>query len=114
MTDTGDSAHVAEDAVASGDAIAVPTLAGLIDGLAVTLLQGTAVAKAGASLGAETVRILLGRSEVAPESGDWRFKDPTWSENPAYLRIAQFYLAWCGAVDTVLGDLAGATSPHRA
>ena len=78
--------------------VAVPTLAGIAEGVAATLLQGSAIAKAGVTLGAELTRIALGRSEVCPERGDWRFKDPTWSENPIYKRVAQTYLASCQAV----------------
>jgi polyhydroxyalkanoate synthase subunit PhaC len=114
MPETQNPSEVAEDAVASGDDVALPTLAGLVDGLAATVLRGTAMAKAGVVLGTESARIALGRSEVAPQRGDWRFKDPTWSSNPVYRRIGQLYLAWCAAVDSVLDDVEQTTDPHRA
>ncbi len=49
----------------------------------------------------ELVRIASGRSEIAPERGDWRFRDPTWRENPAYHRLMQSYLAWAAEVQEV-------------
>lgn len=114
MAKTHELSEAAEVAVAGGDPIAVPTLADLADGVAATLLQGSAVAKATVSLSAELVRIGLGRSDVCPEKSDWRFKDPTWSNNPFYKRIAQSYLASCQAVDTVLDHVDGAGNRHRA
>jgi polyhydroxyalkanoate synthase len=52
------------------------------------------------ALGAEWGRILAGRSEVAPDPRDWRFRHEAWSTNPLYKRLGQSYLAWS---DTVLG-----------
>ncbi len=59
----------------------------------------------GVSLGAELVRIGLGRSELAPERGDHRFKDATWSDNLYFRRLLQSYLAWCRSVDVVVDSL---------
>lgn len=47
--------------------------------------------------------IAFGRSEIAPEAGDARFRDSAWSENPMYRRVGQAYLAWTRALDTWLG-----------
>jgi polyhydroxyalkanoate synthase len=63
------------------------------------------MARASTTLSAELVRILLGRSGLRPERGDWRFKDPTWNDNPVYRRLAQTYLASCGAADTMLEEI---------
>ncbi|MCA1844146.1 MAG: poly-beta-hydroxybutyrate polymerase, partial [Actinobacteria bacterium] len=68
-----------------------------IGGGLVSLLRaavGPAGIKAGLGLGAESVKIALGRSEVEPPKGDKRFADPTWTENPGYRRVKQGYLAW--------------------
>jgi polyhydroxyalkanoate synthase len=46
-------------------------------------------------------KILLGRSELEPARGDWRFKDPAWRENPAYRRLAQTYLASARALERI-------------
>ena len=45
---------------------------------------------------------MRGASEIAPERGDWRFRDPTWRENPAYHRLMQSYLAWSAEVQEVV------------
>ena len=109
-----DPSQVAEDAIAAADPVAIPSLGGIVDGVAGALLQGTSVAKAAVGLGAELTRIAIGRSDVVPARGDWRFKDATWSTNPVYKRIAQSYLATCGAVDKVLDDMESSGDWHRA
>jgi polyhydroxyalkanoate synthase len=53
-------------------------------------------------LARESVRILRGSSEIAPERGDWRFRDPTWKDNPAYRRLMQIHLAWAREVSEVV------------
>ena len=105
---------VAEDAIGGAEPVAVPTLAGLADGIFATLLQGSAVAKAAVDVSAELVRVALGRSKVSPDKSDWRFKDPTWSENALYKRLGQSYLATCRAVDEVLDVVEASSNQHRA
>jgi len=115
MTDDEPTLRVVpEDAGGSSEAIAMPTSAALAGAIGATLLQVSAVARATVSLSAALVRIALGRSEICPERDDWRFKDPTWSENPLYKRTAQTYLAACQAVESVLDDVDAAGSPSRA
>jgi polyhydroxyalkanoate synthase subunit PhaC len=46
-----------------------------------------------AALVRELIGVLAGRSTRAPEPGDRRFQDPTWSENPFYRAWLQSYLA---------------------
>ncbi len=58
--------------------------AGRTGSLGRVLIGCSAAARAGVSLGAELVRIGLGRSELAPERGDKRFRDATWSDNVYY------------------------------
>jgi len=55
-----------------------------------------------ARLAREAVRIARGRSEIAAPRQDWRFRDPTWRENPLYRRLMQLYLAWTEEVETVV------------
>jgi polyhydroxyalkanoate synthase subunit PhaC len=62
------------------------------------------VARRGAGLAAELTKVALGRSEVMPEKGDRRFKDPAWLGNPAFRRIAQSYLAAGAAADGLVQD----------
>jgi polyhydroxyalkanoate synthase len=70
--------------------------------LARAATHGGNAVKAGIGLSIEAVRIGLGRSEVAPAKGDNRFADPTWSDNPIYRRVKQGYLAWSGAIDSIV------------
>ncbi len=114
MTAIHTPSQVAADAAAAGDPTSLVSAAGVADGVAATLLQGSAVAKAGVGFTAELARIALGRSEVSPHRSDWRFKDPTWSQSPAYKRLAQVYLAACEAVDKVVADLERSGPGQRA
>jgi polyhydroxyalkanoate synthase len=61
------------------------------------------VAGRGVGLAGELGRIVRGRSEMAPPKGDRRFKDPAWSTNPAFRRLAQAYLAAGETVDDLIG-----------
>jgi hypothetical protein len=75
------TAH-AEEADAVGEPQAVPAISGAREGAASTLLHGAAFGKAGVGLGADLVRIALGRSEIDFNRSDWRLKDPTWTGIP--------------------------------
>jgi len=55
-------------------------------------------------LGAELARVGAGRSFIEAPKGDWRFKDETWSSNPAYRRLMQSYLACAQTLTTALAD----------
>ncbi len=48
--------------------------------------------RAVAGVGLELGKIAIGKSTVAPEPKDWRFKNPAWTKNPAYRRLGQTYL----------------------
>jgi polyhydroxyalkanoate synthase subunit PhaC len=79
----------------------VPGLAG-IKAVAKLATRPRTVGRGGAGLASELARIAVGRSEVAPDKSDRRFKDPAWSGNPAYKRLGQSYLATAETIDTVL------------
>jgi polyhydroxyalkanoate synthase len=51
-------------------------------------------AKHVAHFAVELKNVLFGTSELQPDSGDRRFADPAWSQNPLYKRYLQTYLAW--------------------
>ena len=51
-------------------------------------------AKHVAHFAVELKNVLFGTSELQPDSGDRRFVDPAWSQNPLYKRYLQTYLAW--------------------
>jgi polyhydroxyalkanoate synthase len=55
-----------------------------------------------ASLAGEAIKITAGRSAIAPDRKDWRFADPTWSENGLYRRVMQYYLAWAESMEATV------------
>jgi polyhydroxyalkanoate synthase len=63
-----------------------------------------AVVSRGARLAAELAKVAAGRSELAPDKGDRRFRDPAWGSNPAFRRLLQGYLAAGRAVDGLICD----------
>jgi polyhydroxyalkanoate synthase len=53
----------------------------------------------------EAFRIAAGLSDLAPDKGDHRFDDPTWSNNPFYKQAMQSYLSVRNALDEWVRDL---------
>jgi polyhydroxyalkanoate synthase subunit PhaC len=45
------------------------------------------------AFGGDLIRILTGKSDLAPDAKDKRFKDPAWQYNPFFRAGAQYYLA---------------------
>lgn len=99
---------------ASGEVIGLPSLAEAIGGLAAAVGQGRVVAREAVALGGELARVVAGRSEIAPEKGDRRFSDPTWTQNPLYARIGRGYLAADRAVHNVVEQLSESGDDRRA
>ncbi len=62
------------------------------------------VARRLAGLAGELGRVTIGRADIAPERGDRRFADPTWSENPVFRRLMQGYLAVGETLETLIRD----------
>ncbi len=97
-----DPPPAAEESVESGEDAGTLKVGALL-GTAVRLVtQVPAVARAGGRLAGELTRVGIGRSELAAPRGDWRFTDPTWTENPGYLRLMQGYLAVGEALDEIV------------
>ena len=48
--------------------------------------------------------VLAGRSGIAPASGDRRFADPAWSDNPACQRLMQVYLTATAAARRLVDE----------
>lgn len=67
-------------------------------------LRPQALARRGLGFAAELGKVAAGRSELAPEKGDRRFKDKGWKLNPALRRLLQAYLATGQAVDGLISD----------
>jgi polyhydroxyalkanoate synthase len=59
-----------------------------------TMAQPVAVMEQHATLVRELISVLAAHSTLAPEPGDRRFQDPTWSTSPLYRAWMQGYLAW--------------------
>ncbi|MDQ1538524.1 MAG: poly[(R)-3-hydroxyalkanoate] polymerase subunit PhaC [Actinomycetota bacterium] len=93
------------DAVGGTDPSPVPSARELFGSLTSLLSQGSVVGHEAKTLAEELVRIGLGRSEVAPQRGDGRFRDPAWQENAVFHRLEQAYLATCQASDNLVDTL---------
>jgi polyhydroxyalkanoate synthase len=91
--------------IEAGEAIGVPTVTLLLQGLGMTLAQPRGVARETRRLAADTVRILAGKSDRVPAQGDRRFADPAWAQNPAFRRLCQEYLSLCESVGHLVDDL---------
>ena len=83
--------------VENGEAVGLPSVGGLVRGLAFTLAQGRPVRREATRLARECARIARGTEEHLPSPRDKRFADPAWSLNPVYRRLSQAYLAAGGA-----------------
>jgi polyhydroxyalkanoate synthase subunit PhaC len=88
----------AQEAAGGGEALGAMRLNALA-GSGLRALRHPGTIRGAARLTRETLRIVRGSSEVAPERHDWRFRDATWRENPAYRRLMQFYLAWSHEIE---------------
>ena len=93
--------------VEAGEAIGIPTVTLLLQGVGMTLAQPHSVARETRRLAGDTLRILAGKSDRAPAKGDRRFADPAWAQNPAFRRLGQEYLSLCESVGHLVDDLDG-------
>jgi polyhydroxyalkanoate synthase subunit PhaC len=57
------------------------------------------------ALGDDLIKILTGKSDLAPDPKDKRFKDPAWQYNPFFRAGAQYYLAMQKGMHNWLADL---------
>ena len=92
----------ATEAVEGAEPVGELRLGDMVRSLAQAALRSSGHVPRAASLGREAARVAVGRSEVAPEKGDWRFRDPAWQEHPAYRRAMQLYLAWSQSVESMV------------
>jgi class II poly(R)-hydroxyalkanoic acid synthase len=98
-----DAAEAIIEDIAMGPGRVLPGVAGLkLAGKLAT--RPHKIAGRAAGLGLELGKVAVGRSELEPEKGDRRFKDPAWKHNPAFRRLLQSYLAAGEAVDEVISD----------
>ena len=57
------------------------------------------------SMGEDMIKIMTGKSDLAPDPKDKRFKDPAWQYNPFFRAGAQYYLAVQKGMASWLNDL---------
>ncbi len=81
----------------------VPGPAGVRFAAALARRPGT-VARRGAALAGEMLRVGLGRSTVMPPASDRRFADPAWATNPVLRRLVQGYVAAGQTARELVGD----------
>ncbi len=75
--------------------------------------QPSVVMEQQAALVRELIGVLALQSARAPEPGDRRFQDPTWSASPLYRAWMQGYLAWRGSLHALVDTMA-LTPTHTA
>lgn len=83
----------------------VATIASLIEAGRSVLGQAEWLAREAATLARAELGVASGRSTLAPDAKDRRFRDPAWETNPLYRRLAQGYLAIGQSVDRVVARL---------
>jgi polyhydroxyalkanoate synthase subunit PhaC len=79
-------------------------------GAVALLLRETAsnpdkVFKASTSFSEDVVKIMTGKSDLAPDKRDKRFMDPAWQFNPFFKAGAQYYLAVQKGIKSYIEDL---------
>jgi polyhydroxyalkanoate synthase len=69
---------------------------GLAEGLAKVGIRtaANALPRRTAGLCVDLAKVAVGRSDVAPDPKDWRFKNRAWVDNPLYRRLCQGYVLW--------------------
>ena len=90
--------------VEGAEPVGLPTPGGMVRSVVATLARPRPLAREAARLGRDTVRIVRGTDEIAPDPRDRRFADPAWSAHPGYRRLLQSYLAVTGALDRLATD----------
>ena len=93
----------AENAAAT-EAVGSPSLTGVVREVGATFTQLRALGRSGRNLAVELAKVANGSSAITPAKKDWRFQDPSWTENSGYRRISQSYLAGCAFIDELLDE----------
>lgn len=104
-TATGSPELDVVEAVQGGEAVGMPSLGILVEGLGAALGNKRRVGKEVGRFGQDVVRIALGRSSLTPARGDRRFADEAWQENPLFRRLGQGYLAFGSAIQRLVDAL---------
>jgi polyhydroxyalkanoate synthase len=92
----------ATEAVEGAEPIGTLRFGDMARSLTQTALKSRGTVRTGLTLGREGLEIAAGRSTVSAPKGDWRFRDPTWNDNPLYRRLMQLYLAWSETMEQIV------------
>jgi polyhydroxyalkanoate synthase len=79
--------------VEGGEPVGIPSVAGVLRGLAAAAAQPAPLARGVGRLARTWAAVARGTEEHRPAPRDKRFTDPAWSLNPVYRRLAQGYTA---------------------
>lgn len=94
-----------DDALASvegAEPVGIPSLGGLVKGVARAFAQPGPVTWEAAQLVVNLARVLKGTEQFTPAPKDKRFADPAWNDNPLYRRWGQAYIAVAEAMDRLV------------
>ena len=90
--------------VEGGESVGIPSLVGVLRGMAAALAQPGPVTRGAGRLVRDWASIARGTDEHLPSPKDKRFADPAWSTNPAFRRLGQGYLALASQLDRLVDD----------
>jgi polyhydroxyalkanoate synthase len=93
------------ESVENGEAVGIPSVAGVLRGLTRALAQAGPVSREAKRLARDAARIVRGTDDYLPSPKDKRFTDPAWSQNPVYRRVGQLYVASGSAASRLVDDL---------
>lgn len=77
---------------------AVDLAASLAQFYAAALTQPAKAMTQSLAAGQELMKSFTGTSDIQPDKGDKRFRDPVWTSNPGYKLLMDSYLAWSGSL----------------
>ena len=90
--------------VEGGEPVGLPSPGAVAGGLLATLARPRTLGREAARLGRDAVAVVRGTDRLRPSPKDKRFADPAWSENPAYRRLAQGYLALTASLSRLVDE----------
>jgi polyhydroxyalkanoate synthase len=103
--ESGQQYQDALDSVAAGEAVGLPTVRGLVGGLAGAFVRPGPVARELGHLVGDLGSVLRGTDDLGPSVRDKRFADPAWTDNPVYRRWAHGYVAVTQAVNRLVDGM---------
>ena len=89
-----------------GEPVGIPSLGGVLKGIASAVAQPGPVTRGAGRLLREWASIARGTDSHRPSPRDKRFADPAWTLNPIYRRLGQGYLALGTELETLVDEYA--------